>query len=306
MRIKNRLTELLIACILTFSTAVFAQENVPQPPSGNAEAIPSADAAPATSSTATTQSACIPKCRSGYICHAGMCIPACNPPCGQGFLCTADGECVAQQQAVMTPAIAPPPPSPHLVARQQARERKLRIRQQRLDEVKKIRIGIHMDWQWAFSEIYRAGFMGNLGFQKNIGNSFALRARMGGMLGYARPHMFSTADKTGCWAANVDIAPLFGPLGSFYIGPSFWFTYYWHNKNKLKNSDFDIYDTEEYEKANNGPIGGLALDMGVITGEKGNLGINWRIKTALFNEEDDDDTVIIFEFGLAYHFSVSD
>ena len=39
--------------------------------------------------------ACVPKCRSGYTCVKGACVPACNPPCAAGETCTGQGECVS-------------------------------------------------------------------------------------------------------------------------------------------------------------------------------------------------------------------
>lgn len=40
--------------------------------------------------------ACVPKCRSGYVCSPeGQCVSACNPPCPTGEVCTPQGECVS-------------------------------------------------------------------------------------------------------------------------------------------------------------------------------------------------------------------
>ena len=38
---------------------------------------------------------CFPKCRTGYICHKGVCVTMCNPPCPLGQTCTEKGECVS-------------------------------------------------------------------------------------------------------------------------------------------------------------------------------------------------------------------
>lgn len=37
---------------------------------------------------------CRPRCRSGYECRHGECLPVCSPACGPGYLCTAGGTCV--------------------------------------------------------------------------------------------------------------------------------------------------------------------------------------------------------------------
>jgi hypothetical protein len=44
---------------------------------------------------------CEPKCRSGFQCNHGECVPLCTPECGAGFMCTSGGVCVRS---------APPPP----------------------------------------------------------------------------------------------------------------------------------------------------------------------------------------------------
>jgi hypothetical protein len=40
------------------------------------------------------KSQCTPKCRRGYECQHGECLPICSPACGPGFLCTSGGTCV--------------------------------------------------------------------------------------------------------------------------------------------------------------------------------------------------------------------
>jgi hypothetical protein len=37
--------------------------------------------------------ACVPDCRTGFVCIDGGCVSACNPPCAEGERCNADGEC---------------------------------------------------------------------------------------------------------------------------------------------------------------------------------------------------------------------
>lgn len=54
---------------------------------------------------AESSSQCVPKCRRGYECRRGECLPICSPVCGPGFLCTEGGRCVR------TDAPAPVPQS---------------------------------------------------------------------------------------------------------------------------------------------------------------------------------------------------
>jgi hypothetical protein len=60
--------------------------------------------------------ACVPACRSGYLCQQGVCISACNPPCAAGERCTANGECAAVAPAppayYTPPEPVRPPPDP--------------------------------------------------------------------------------------------------------------------------------------------------------------------------------------------------
>ena len=37
--------------------------------------------------------ACVPPCRSGFVCVNGNCISACNPPCPAGYVCSNSGDC---------------------------------------------------------------------------------------------------------------------------------------------------------------------------------------------------------------------
>ncbi|MBN2342067.1 MAG: hypothetical protein JXX29_12415 [Deltaproteobacteria bacterium] len=295
---------LIFLITLLFCTMGWAEDPAAtETPQTSNTADEAAHAPPSTTTPPPDVEVCVPKCRSGFMCHAGMCISLCNPPCGAGYACSAQGECLMQVQQ-STPAVAMVPAAPmpiteRDIARQQARERKQQIRQQRKQAVKRFRLSAHMDWQWAFiDDVYRTGFVGNLGMQKNLADTFALRLRVGGLIGYARPAFLDDSDRTTCWGANIDLAPLFGPLGTFYIGPTFWLTYYWHGKNRLEESDW-WDETIDYVELDNGPAGGIALDMGLLIGDDANLGINWRVKTTLTEEFS-----FIFEFGLAYHFDV--
>lgn len=40
---------------------------------------------------------CVPRCRSGFMCHAGQCVSRCNPPCRRSERCLANGECEAEE-----------------------------------------------------------------------------------------------------------------------------------------------------------------------------------------------------------------
>ena len=284
---------LLFTLVTSFAQAQEFGENI----------TPDTQTAPAETASPPVVEGCIPACRAAYMCHAGMCISKCNPPCAAGQSCTDEGECIALPAPA--PVAGPPTPAAPIdelrlkreLTRQQARERKQKIRAQRLAAVSQFRVGLHMDWQWSFTEIYRTGLLGNLGFQKNLVDTFALRARVGGMVGYARPDFFDGGERTTCWGANVDFSPLFGPLGNFYIGPTLWMTWYWHGKESLE-SDYD----NDVEDTNSGITGGIALDTGIVVGSDANLGINWRIKSNLIDEEPG----FTFEFGLAYHFPVGE
>ena len=100
-----RMNRLVLAGVIAFalSSQAVAQPapadpaplpDVPPPP-------PPAEGAPA---PAPAEPACVPACRAGFTCLAGVCISACNPPCAAGEQCTSGGECVA--------ASAPPPAFP--------------------------------------------------------------------------------------------------------------------------------------------------------------------------------------------------
>jgi S1-C subfamily serine protease len=79
------------------------QNAAPIPPAAMsaAPAAALADAPPAAG--APEQAACVPGCRSGFLCLAGQCVSGCNPPCESAMVCAAGGECVP----AAAPAIAP-------------------------------------------------------------------------------------------------------------------------------------------------------------------------------------------------------
>jgi hypothetical protein len=70
-------------------------------PASENSVAPENPAAQIASSEASVQTECVPQCRSGFMCHGGLCVSKCNPPCAEGQMCTAEGECMA--------AVAPPP-----------------------------------------------------------------------------------------------------------------------------------------------------------------------------------------------------
>jgi len=88
-----------LLAILMLTSAV-ASEAQPRPPAAQ-------PAAPV---------ACVPACRSGYMCYQGQCVSACNPPCAANERCTENAQCVLQAPAPVAPApIAPvgvPSPAP--------------------------------------------------------------------------------------------------------------------------------------------------------------------------------------------------
>lgn len=51
--------------------------------------------APPATSSESSQNACLPACRSGYVCLQNQCVSACNPPCSAGETCEPDGRCVS-------------------------------------------------------------------------------------------------------------------------------------------------------------------------------------------------------------------
>lgn len=104
------------AVLLVLAGAAGAQP-APQPQAPTplpAEPPPPPAAAPGSETQAPAPApagddSCVPRCRSGFMCQAGVCISACNPPCPAGQECTAAGECVA---VAPPPPQYPPPPPP--------------------------------------------------------------------------------------------------------------------------------------------------------------------------------------------------
>ncbi|MGD8862085.1 MAG: hypothetical protein PVI30_18885 [Myxococcales bacterium] len=105
---KNMTAAIAAAMAMTAGTgsAQSAQSAPPQQaPTDDAAPTQEAhtqDAPEAAAQEADAPPACVPECRSGYLCHEGRCVSACNPPCGPGERC-ADGECL--------PPHPPPPPT---------------------------------------------------------------------------------------------------------------------------------------------------------------------------------------------------
>ena len=57
------------------------------------------NARPASEEAPATPGACVPACRTGYVCIDSRCVMACNPPCSAGERCTAQGECEPRVEA---------------------------------------------------------------------------------------------------------------------------------------------------------------------------------------------------------------
>lgn len=76
------------------STSVTAapQAAASAPPAYTSVVVSSSNGGPATN-------ACIPDCRSGFVCREGECVSACNPGCGEGETCNAKRECVPAAEA---------------------------------------------------------------------------------------------------------------------------------------------------------------------------------------------------------------
>jgi hypothetical protein len=93
-----------IAVAMAVASTTMAGIASAQQPTQPADAPAEGEAPIQKSTTPGTDAAaaCVPECRSGYICHAGRCVSACNPPCAQGERCS-DGECL--------PSSPPPPPT---------------------------------------------------------------------------------------------------------------------------------------------------------------------------------------------------
>jgi hypothetical protein len=58
--------------------------------------------------TPPAEAACVPACRTGFVCAHGTCVSACNPPCSASEICTATLEC--------KPTAPPPPPASTVTA----------------------------------------------------------------------------------------------------------------------------------------------------------------------------------------------
>ncbi len=79
--------------------------------SGAVSTQPAPAPTPAPTAPAAAAPACVPACRSGYLCERGQCLSACNPPCPQGQHCNGHGECVAEPAApALPPSIFPSGP----------------------------------------------------------------------------------------------------------------------------------------------------------------------------------------------------
>jgi hypothetical protein len=85
--------------IVSFGAVALAQEST-------------ASAEPASQPSArSSQTACFPECREGYVCARGQCVSLCNPPCAAGEICVEGKRCEALPPGgVYEPPPPPPPP----------------------------------------------------------------------------------------------------------------------------------------------------------------------------------------------------
>jgi hypothetical protein len=74
-------------------------------PAALAEQSSSTDSPATQSAASSSDNACYPPCRAGFLCHSARCISVCNPPCASGEVCIDGTRCEAS-----TPEVAEPPP----------------------------------------------------------------------------------------------------------------------------------------------------------------------------------------------------
>ncbi len=156
--------------------------------------------------------ACVPSCRSGYVCLRGACVSACNPVCGANEQCTATGECIptaptsVQVQPVYN--VRPPPDPQAAFERDVLRERRHRLR-----------LGIFVDLGAAFFEAPGGSFgsldtvgpLGEFGFE--LRKNFAYRVGVRFRTGVAVSGGQDESEDTGLWLLRIFASP------SFRIGP---------------------------------------------------------------------------------------
>lgn len=121
LRLVVGLQVLQWALLGTLARAQEGAQPLPElpPPPPAAESAPASQPPPAAPEGGAE--ACVPPCRSGFMCQRGVCISACNPPCPAGQQCTPQGECiypyVYPQQQMYPAAPLYPPPSPAMLQR---------------------------------------------------------------------------------------------------------------------------------------------------------------------------------------------
>ncbi|GEM_PF-2276462 len=261
--------------------------------------------------TDTSQLACFPKCRSGYVCHQGRCVSRCNPPCEPGTVCTAEHLCVALANSWPHPSPAANAPVQHRPTQDRlALDREI-ARQERL----KYRMNPRLTVQGRFifggladMEVMFVGVTGSVGFRQNLKEHFGLQVRAGLAVAGTLPFASSTRSSrsTGYDGYDDDTAvmthyygeagPYFGPFGRFYLGPIVWAGRYTFSRDTLVKRDADGDPIDRVMVPDGWKAGG-GLDMGILALRHEQLDINWRVKSSF-----SDQVPLTFEAGVGFHF----
>jgi hypothetical protein len=232
---------------------------------------------------------CGPACRAGYVCFRGACFSACNPPCGDEQTCTADGRCVAQQDAEESPAA---------VAEREALERR------REAAVMSLRFTLHglMTASVWSDGTPGVGVTAAVGVRKNVNQWFGVHLRAGVGIAYVgiRDAMvvsgagttikIEESDSTMTKEAYGDFVPYFQIGRSYYMGPILWVGRFAFDKNTLETFARTVSLPDRW-------LGGGGLDMGLLLLGRGQLDVNWRAKSSFT-----DQMPFRFECGVGYHF----
>lgn len=274
--------------------------NVGDALTSDSRAAPDDPVAQAASSEASVQTECVPQCRSGFMCHGGLCVSKCNPPCAEGQMCTAEGECVA---AVPPPtqsrtAVVPAPQNARLALyaeRQRILEERL---QERLAYRNKLRLtlfGTLVACGASDYSIIGGGFQ--FGVRKQVAGKVAFHGRASFFIGGTTDYDYDLQAKNVLLPGG-DVATLFGPFGRFYFGPLLWLQ---GEIVPSKETVTDSYgDTHEVKNHIRGGFGG---ELGVLLGKHEHVDLNLRLKSEF------DMTYSNFvqvEFGVGFHFFPGD
>jgi hypothetical protein len=106
-RRKGRgLVPLLVALLASGRSLLAQPREVPLPAGSPQEAHPPPNSSPPVSS----QAACFPACREGYVCKDGQCLSLCNPPCPADQSCVGGRRCEPALPGAMGQIQEIPPP----------------------------------------------------------------------------------------------------------------------------------------------------------------------------------------------------